>query len=65
MGPPIPLSAKDSGPAPPLRGSVAIEPMAGISNSMNAAQKGTYKELQYIDPSSFWQESFWVRPTGY
>jgi len=65
VGPPIPLSAKDSGPAPPLRGSVAIEPMAGISNSMNAAQKGTYKELQYIDPSSFWQESFWVRPTGY
>ena len=32
QGPPLPLSAKDSGPAPPMRGFVAIEPMAGITN---------------------------------
>jgi aldose 1-epimerase len=51
--------------APPPRGSVAFEPMAGISNSMNLAQKGLYKELQTIEPGGFWEESFWVRPKGY
>ena len=51
--------------APPARGSVAFEPMAGISNSMNLAQKGLYKELQTIEPGGSWEESFWVRPKGY
>lgn len=50
----------------PARGtSVALEPMAGISNSMNLAQKGLYKELQTIEPGGSWEESFWVRPKGY
>jgi type 1 glutamine amidotransferase len=44
--------------APPPRGSLAFEPMAGISNSMNLAQKGLYKELQTIEPGGFWEESF-------
>jgi len=47
------------------RNSVAFEPMAGISNSMNLAQRGLYKELQSIEPGGFWEESFWVRPRGY
>ncbi len=64
-GPAIPLSAKDQSPAPPARGFVAFEPMAGISNSMNAAQKGQYKDLQSIPPGGSWEESFWVRATGY
>jgi len=51
--------------APPARGTVAFEPMAGISNSMNLAQKGLYKELQMIEPGGSWEESFWVRPKGY
>ena len=51
--------------APPARGTVAFEPMAGVSNSMNLAQKGLYKELQTIAPGGFWEESFWVRPKGY
>jgi aldose 1-epimerase len=51
--------------APPPRGSVAFEPMAGISNAMNMAQKGLYKELQSIQPGESWEESFWVRPKGY
>lgn len=51
--------------APPPRGTVAFEPMAGISNSMNLAQKGLYKELQTIEPGGSWEESFWVRPKGY
>ncbi|MGZ3280496.1 MAG: aldose 1-epimerase [Caulobacteraceae bacterium] len=64
-GPPVPLSATDQALPPPQRGSIAIEPMAGISNSMNAAQAGTYKELQSIPPGGSWQESFWLKPTGY
>jgi len=51
--------------APPARGTVAFEPMAGISNSMNMAQKGLYKDLQTIEPGGSWEESFWVRPKGY
>jgi aldose 1-epimerase len=51
--------------APPNRGSVAIEPMAGISNSMNLAQKGLYKDLQSVPPGGSWEESFWIRPRGF
>ena len=65
QAPPLPLSAKDTGPAPPMRGFVAIEPMAGITNAMNMAHKGTYRELQSIAPGDFWQESFWIKPRGY
>ena len=46
-------------------GSVALEPMAGITNAMNLAQRGLYKDLQSIAPGEFWEESFWVRPKGY
>jgi aldose 1-epimerase len=63
-GPPVPLSATDQ-PPPPERGSIAIEPMASISNAFNAAQAGTYKELQSVPPGGSWQESFWLKPTGY
>lgn len=45
--------------------SVAIEPMAGITNSMNLAHKGLYKDLQSIPPGGFWEESFWIRPRGF
>jgi aldose 1-epimerase len=65
QAPPLPLSAKDTSPAPPMRGFVAIEPMAGITNAMNMAHKGTYRELQSIAPGGFWQESFWIKPRGY
>jgi aldose 1-epimerase len=65
VGPPIPLSAKNTAPAPPERGFVAFEPMVGITDAMNLAQKGLYKELQSVPPGGVWEESFWVRPTGY
>jgi len=64
-GPPVPLSAAPAAAVPTERGSIAIEPMAGISNSMNAAQAGTYNELQSIPPAGSWEESFWLKPTGY
>ena len=47
------------------RGFICFEPMAGITNSMNLAHKGLYKELQSIPPGDTWQESFWLRPAGF
>jgi len=44
---------------------IAFEPMAGISDAMNLAQKGLYKELQYIPAGKTWQESFWIKPSGF
>jgi aldose 1-epimerase len=44
---------------------ICFEPMAGITNAMNLAQKGVYKEQQYIQPGGVWQESFWVKPSGF
>ena len=47
------------------RNFICFEPMAGITDAMNLAQKGLYRELQSIAPGGIWQESFWVRPTGF
>jgi aldose 1-epimerase len=44
---------------------ICVEPMAGISNAMNLAQAGKYKELQYVQPGGTWSESFWIKPTGF
>jgi aldose 1-epimerase len=44
---------------------VAIEPMAGITNALNLAHKGVYPELEYVQPGGVWEESFWVRPSGF
>jgi aldose 1-epimerase len=61
--PEIPLTAaKDT---VTNRGFIAFEPMVGITDSMNLAHKGLYKELQSIPPGGTWQESFWLRPTGF
>ena len=47
------------------RNFICFEPMAGITNAMNLAQKGLYSELQSIPPGGTWQESFWIRPSGF
>lgn len=44
---------------------ICFEPMAAITDAMNLAQRGLYKELQYIPPGGTWEESFWVRPSGF
>jgi len=44
---------------------ICIEPMAGITDALNLAQKGIYKELQTIPPGGVWQESFWIAPKGF
>jgi aldose 1-epimerase len=50
--------------APPSSNFVCLEPMAGITNAVNMAHRGLYKELQSIAPGGTWSESFWVRPSG-
>ena len=54
-------------PANPLAtpNFICFEPMAGITNALNLAHRGIYKELQYIPPGGKWRESFWVRPSGF
>jgi len=47
------------------RNFICIEPMAGITDAVNLAQKGRYSELQTIPPGGTWQESFWIRPSGF
>jgi aldose 1-epimerase len=49
----------------PDRSFICFEPMAGITNAMNAAHKGLYKELQSIPAGGAWEESFWVRASGF
>jgi aldose 1-epimerase len=44
---------------------VCIEPMAGITDGVNLAHRGIYKDLQTIAPGGTWQESFWIKPSGF
>ena len=54
------------GPSPPAeRNFICFEPMAGITNAVNMAHKGTYKELQTIAPGATWRGRLWVRPSGF
>ncbi len=39
--------------------------MPGITNAMNLAHSGVYKELQSIAPGGRWEESFWISASGY
>ena len=51
--------------APPGKEFMCFEPMSGVTNAFNLAHSGVYKDLQTIAPGGKWEESFWVRPTGY
>lgn len=51
--------------SPQNRNFICFEPMVGITDAMNLAHKGLYKELQSIPPGGVWQESFWIRPRGF
>ena len=52
-------------PAGPNRNFICFEPMTGVTNSMNLAHEGKYKELQSIAPGGVWKESYWVKPSGF
>jgi len=51
--------------SPHGRDFFAIEPMAGITDAMNLAQKGLYKELQSAPAGGTWTGSFWIKGSGY
>ena len=51
--------------APPGRGFVCFEPMAGLTNAFNLAHEGIYRGLQSIPPGGTWKESFWIIPEGF
>ena len=51
--------------SPKGRDFICIEPMAGITDAMNLAQRGLYKELQSIPAGQTWDARFWVRPSGF
>ena len=51
--------------APPKQNFVCFEPMAAITNGINLAHQGKYPELQTVAPGAQWQESFWIRGTGF
>jgi len=54
------------GDSPPAeRNFICVEPMAAITNALNMAHRGQYKELETIAPGETWRESFWVRPSGF
>lgn len=61
---PDPAALRASGMARPGE-FVCLEPMAGITNSMNLAHRGVYRDLQYIAPRGTWRESFRIRPSGF
>jgi aldose 1-epimerase len=56
--------AADAAP-PTTKGFIAFEPMVAITDALNLAQKGVYKELQTIPPGGSWEESFWVSAKGF
>jgi aldose 1-epimerase len=51
--------------APPGREFICFEPMAAITNGINLAHAGVYKELQSVAPGGQWQESFWIAAAGF
>jgi aldose 1-epimerase len=51
--------------SPTASNFICVEPMAGITDALNLAQKGLYKELQTIPSGGTWRESFWIRPRGF
>jgi aldose 1-epimerase len=53
------------GQDPAARNFICIEPVTAIINGLNLAHKGVYTDLQSIPPGGTWQESFWVRPSGF
>jgi len=55
----------EGAPAPTGKGFIAFEPMVAVTNALNLAQKGVYKELQTIAPGGSWEESFWITTKGY
>lgn len=51
--------------APPKQNYICFEPMAAITNGANAAHEGKYPDLETLAGGATWQESFWIRGSGF
>jgi aldose 1-epimerase len=51
--------------APQAKNIICFEPMTGITNAFNLAHAGVYQGLQAIPAGEKWEESFWIRPSGF
>jgi aldose 1-epimerase len=60
--PAVPLP---EGATPASKGFIAFEPMVAITNALNLAHTGVYKDLQTVAPGASWEESFWITTRGY
>ena len=49
----------------PGRHYICFEPMTGITNGVNLAHAGVYKDLQSIPAGGQWRESFWISTSGF
>jgi aldose 1-epimerase len=62
----MPPRPADSTPQPPPDPDfICFEPMASITDAMNLAHAGKFSGLQSIAPGGVWEESFWVKPSGF
>lgn len=62
---PAAMPLASGAPAPTSKGFIAFEPMVAITDALNLAEKGVYKDLQTIPPGGSWEESFWITTKGY
>ena len=44
---------------------ICFEPMASITDAMNLQHAGKFSGLQSIAPGGTWEESFWIKPSGF
>jgi aldose 1-epimerase len=51
--------------APSGRDFICFEPMSGVTNAFNLAERGLYPQLQTVPPGGKWEESFWIHPSGF
>ena len=61
--PPIPANGGFRPPQDP--NFICFEPMASITDAMNLAHAGKFSGLQSIAPGGIWEESFWIKPSGF
>lgn len=51
--------------APPGKNFICFEPMTAITNGINLAHDGKYADLESVAPGATWNESFWIRFSGF
>lgn len=52
-------------PAKSRAAFICFEPMTGVTNGFNLAHRDAYENLQVVPAGESWEESFWIRPSGF